>query len=48
MIIPVGERYQQSFYLVHKKNGELEKERLLGTFFVPMTGEVSQRGSDAP
>jgi protein-L-isoaspartate(D-aspartate) O-methyltransferase len=48
MIIPVGERYQQSFYLVRKMNGELDKERLLGTFFVPMTGEAERQRRDNP
>jgi protein-L-isoaspartate(D-aspartate) O-methyltransferase len=48
MIIPVGERYQQSFYLVRKKGGKLEKQRLLGTFFVPMTGEAERQRQDNP
>jgi protein-L-isoaspartate(D-aspartate) O-methyltransferase len=48
MIIPVGERYQQSFYLVRKVDGKLEKERLLGTFFVPMTGEAERQRRDNP
>ncbi len=39
MIIPVGERYQQSFYLLRKQDGKLEQERLVSTLFVPMTGE---------
>ncbi|MEZ6039241.1 MAG: protein-L-isoaspartate(D-aspartate) O-methyltransferase [Planctomycetaceae bacterium] len=44
MIIPVGERYQQAFYLLKKENGELQQERLISTLFVPMTGESeSQR-----
>lgn len=44
MIIPVGERYQQSFWLLRKQNGQLERERLASTLFVPMTGESeSQR-----
>lgn len=38
MIIPVGERYQQSFHLLKKENGELRDERLISTLFVPMTG----------
>ncbi len=38
MIIPVGERYQQSFHLLRKENGELKDERLISTLFVPMTG----------
>jgi N-acyl-D-amino-acid deacylase len=48
MIIPVGERYQQSFYLVRKTEGQLEKQRLLGTFFVPMTGEAERQRRDNP
>ncbi len=39
MIIPVGERYQQSFHLLVKENGKLKDERLASTLFVPMTGE---------
>ena len=39
MIIPVGERYQQAFYLLRKTDGKLEQERLISTLFVPMTGE---------
>ncbi|MCA9108013.1 MAG: protein-L-isoaspartate(D-aspartate) O-methyltransferase, partial [Planctomycetales bacterium] len=37
MIIPVGERYQQSLYLFRKVNGQLESEALRPTLFVPMT-----------
>jgi N-acyl-D-amino-acid deacylase len=48
MIIPVGERYQQSFYLVQKRDGKLTQQRLLGTFFVPMTGEAEQQRRDNP
>jgi protein-L-isoaspartate(D-aspartate) O-methyltransferase len=40
MIIPLGERYQQVFYLLEKKNGKLEQTRLLPTLFVPMTGKA--------
>lgn len=43
MIIPVGERYQQSFHLLRKENGELKDERLSSTLFVPMTGESEDR-----
>ncbi|MFN9824561.1 MAG: protein-L-isoaspartate(D-aspartate) O-methyltransferase, partial [Planctomyces sp.] len=39
MIIPMGERYQQSFHLLKKENGSLQDERLISTLFVPMTGE---------
>ena len=43
MIIPVGERYQQSFHLLVKENGELKDERLASTLFVPMTGISEER-----
>lgn len=42
MIIPVGERYQQIFHLLQKKDGVLERKELIPTFFVPMTG-VSEK-----
>jgi protein-L-isoaspartate(D-aspartate) O-methyltransferase len=38
MIVPLGERYEQVFYMFEKKNGELVKSRLLPALFVPMTG----------
>ena len=38
MIIPLGERYQQVFHLLKKKDGKLQQERLIPTLFVPMTG----------
>ena len=40
MIIPVGERYQQTLYLFEKQNGELKSIALLPTLFVPMTGKA--------
>ena len=48
MIIPIGERYQQSFYLCKKINGTLEKERLTQTLFVPMTGEAEDKRETLP
>ncbi len=38
MIVPVGERYQQSLYLYRKVDGKLVSEEIETTFFVPMTG----------
>ncbi len=38
MVIPVGERYQQTLYLMRKKDGKLTAEALQPTLFVPMTG----------
>jgi protein-L-isoaspartate(D-aspartate) O-methyltransferase len=40
MVIPVGERYQQTLYLFTKNNGKLEAEPLRPTLFVPMTGKA--------
>jgi protein-L-isoaspartate(D-aspartate) O-methyltransferase len=38
MVIPLGERYQQSLYLYQKKDGKMVEEALRPTLFVPMTG----------
>ena len=43
MIVPIGERYQQTFYLYRKENGKLLHERLVSTLFVPMTGESEEQ-----
>jgi protein-L-isoaspartate(D-aspartate) O-methyltransferase len=40
MVIPVGERYQQTLYLYRKRGEKLEAEALLPTLFVPMTGKA--------
>ncbi len=40
MIIPVGERYQQTLYRMTKQDGELVRQPLRPTLFVPMTGEA--------
>lgn len=40
MIIPVGERYQQTLYRMLKHDGELVRQPLRPTLFVPMTGEA--------
>jgi protein-L-isoaspartate(D-aspartate) O-methyltransferase len=42
MIIPVGERYQQVFHLLEKKDGRLVESKLLPTLFVPMTGRSEE------
>lgn len=38
MIVPVGQRYQQNLYRVTKRDGQLQREPLRATLFVPMTG----------
>jgi protein-L-isoaspartate(D-aspartate) O-methyltransferase len=48
MVIPVGERYQQTLYLFTKKDGELLRESLRPTLFVPMTGEAESRRDVKP
>ncbi|MBP86427.1 MAG: protein-L-isoaspartate O-methyltransferase [Planctomycetaceae bacterium] len=40
MVIPAGRRYQQTLYLMRKKDGKLEAEALRPTLFVPMTGRA--------
>ncbi|MEQ9408781.1 MAG: protein-L-isoaspartate(D-aspartate) O-methyltransferase [Fuerstiella sp.] len=42
MIIPLGERYQQSFHLLKKEDGRLVQKKLVATLFVPMTGESEE------
>ena len=48
MIIPVGERYQQTLYSMRKRNGKLEKEALRPTLFVPMTGTAEDNRVNKP
>jgi protein-L-isoaspartate(D-aspartate) O-methyltransferase len=42
MVIPVGERYQQTLYVMKKVDGKLVREALQPTLFVPMTGAAEQ------
>lgn len=48
MIIPVGERHQQSLNLLRKKGTELITESLQPTLFVPMTGAAEERRQNQP
>lgn len=48
MIIPLGQRYQQVFYLMEKKGGKLVENKLIPTLFVPMTGESEERREILP
>jgi protein-L-isoaspartate(D-aspartate) O-methyltransferase len=50
MVIPVGERYQQTLYLLKKTGGKLARESLQAVIFVPMTGkaeEIREKKPDA-
>ena len=42
MVVPVGQRYEQTLVLLRKKDGKLESEKLLPTLFVPMTGKAEE------
>ncbi|MCA9237045.1 MAG: protein-L-isoaspartate(D-aspartate) O-methyltransferase [Planctomycetales bacterium] len=48
MIIPVGERYQQNLIRVTKRDGELVREPLQATLFVPMTGAAEETRETLP
>lgn len=48
MVIPVGERYQQTLYLLRKTDGELVQEALRPTLFVPMTGAAEDSRQTQP
>lgn len=48
MIIPVGERYQQTLYRMIKKDGTLIRHRLQPTLFVPMTGTAEESRHTQP
>ena len=38
LVVPLGQRYQQTLYLFRKVDGRLQPEPLQPTFFVPMMG----------
>jgi protein-L-isoaspartate(D-aspartate) O-methyltransferase len=42
LVVPLGERFQQTLYLFRKIDGQLQKEKLESTFFVPMTGKAEE------
>ena len=48
MLIPLGERYDQMFYMFEKKGSELVKSRLIPALFVPMTGASEQQRKVKP
>ncbi len=48
IVVPVGQRHQQTLYLMRKKNGKLEQEALRPTLFVPMTGTAEDNREVLP
>ncbi len=48
IVIPVGERHQQTLYLMKKVDGKMRSEALRPTLFVPMTGRAEQERKVLP
>lgn len=48
LLVPLGERYQQVFYLFEKQEGKLAASKLIPTLFVPMTGVSEERRTVKP
>lgn len=42
LVVPLGQRYQQTLYLYRKVKGTLQSEPLQPTFFVPMMGRAEE------
>ena len=48
MIVPIGERYDQAFFLLEKQGSELVRRKLLPVLFVPMTGDSEKNRKVLP
>jgi protein-L-isoaspartate(D-aspartate) O-methyltransferase len=48
IVIPVGQRYQQTLYLLKKVDGKMVSEALQPTLFVPMTGQAESKREVLP
>ena len=48
IIIPVGQRYQQTLYRMQKVDGKLVRQALHPTLFVPMTGAAEEGRKELP
>lgn len=48
IVVPVGERHQQTLYLMRKENGKMKSEALRPTLFVPMTGTAEDKREVLP
>lgn len=48
IIVPLGERYQQTLYRMKKQDGKLVSEALLPMLFVPMTGSAEEQRKVKP
>lgn len=48
IVVPTGRRYQQTLYLMRKRDGRLTREALRPTLFVPMTGTAEAKREVQP
>lgn len=48
MVVPMGERHQQTLYLLKKVGNELKRQSLRPTLFVPMTGRAEENRQVLP
>lgn len=48
IIVPIGERHQQTLYLMEKKDGKMIRKALRPTLFVPMTGTAEENRQVLP
>jgi len=48
IIVPMGERHQQTLYLMQKQNGKMVRKALRTTLFVPMTGTAEDKRKVLP
>ena len=48
IVVPVGERHQQTLYLMRKQDGVMKSEALRPTLFVPMTGTAEDNRKVLP
>ena len=48
IVVPMGERHQQTLYLMRKKDGKMVRESLRPTLFVPMTGQAEEKRKVLP
>lgn len=48
IIVPIGERHQQTLYLMEKNDGKMVRKALRPTLFVPMTGAAEEQRKVLP
>jgi protein-L-isoaspartate(D-aspartate) O-methyltransferase len=48
IVVPIGERHQQTLYLMEKKDGKMIRKALRPTLFVPMTGTAEDNRQVLP